>query len=179
MLLEAAAPLLRENKLLLDIFGDGPMMPALQDYVQREQLTDHVKFHGWIEHEALQDFMRCNQIFAFPSIREFGGGVVLEAMALGLVPLIVDYAGPAELVTAETGVKVPLGSRDEIIAAFRSKLSEMSDDPKPLVAMARNGIERVRSFFTWEKKADQLLSIYKWAIDTTKEKPQFLFEDLK
>ena len=110
MLLEAAAPLLRAGRMTLDMIGDGPMLDDLKAQAAAERVTDAVRFHGWLAHEAVQDVAAECTTLAFPSIREFGGGVVLEAMALGLVPLVVDYAGPGELVVPGTGYKVPLGN---------------------------------------------------------------------
>ena len=127
-LIEAAVPLLKARRLHIDVMGDGPLMARLREIVEQEGLADSVSLHGWVQHSALQDLMCQSQLLAFPSIREFGGGVVLEAMALGLVPLIVDYAGPSELVTGHTGFKVPLGSREKIVAEFRQRLIQISDD---------------------------------------------------
>ncbi|KUF10162.1 glycosyltransferase family 4 protein [Pseudoponticoccus marisrubri] len=157
MLLEAAAPLLADGRLTLDIIGDGPMRPQLE--AQAAGLPG-VTFHGWQAHEAVQDVLARCHLLSFPSIREFGGGVVLEAMALGVVPLIVDYAGPGELVTAETGLKVPCGPREEIIAGFRSALEKLVADPTHLPGMAAAARDRVQRHFTWQRKARQVAQVY-------------------
>lgn len=36
MLLEAAAPLLRDGKLALDMIGDGPMLASLKEIAERQ-----------------------------------------------------------------------------------------------------------------------------------------------
>jgi len=50
------------------------------------------------------------EILAFPSIRELGAGVVVEAMACGMACVVVDYGGPAMLVQQERGIKIPWGT---------------------------------------------------------------------
>jgi glycosyltransferase involved in cell wall biosynthesis len=169
MLLEAAGPLINDGRMHLDIIGDGPMMETLR--AQAAPLGEGVTLHGWMAHEAVQDVLAQSHVLAFPSIREFGGGVVLEAMALGVVPLIVDYAGPGELVQQDTGVKVPCGSRAAIVAVFRDELEHMADDPTVLAPMAKAAHARVLEAFTWNKKAEQVAQVYDWCLGRRPDKP--------
>lgn len=173
ILLEAAAPLVRKGLLRLDIIGDGPLMPSLRQFVEQEKLGDGITLHGWVPHADLQHLMGQSQVLAFPSIREFGGGVVLEAMALGIVPLIVDYAGPGELVTPDTGIKVPVGPRAAIVADFHAQLARLSRDRACLASMGQGAKEKVRRQFTWEAKAQQILEVYDWVMGRTGSKPVF------
>jgi glycosyltransferase involved in cell wall biosynthesis len=103
-------------------------------------------------------------VLGFPSIREFGGGVVLEAMAAGAVPVVVDYAGPAELVTAETGYSIPLGDRASIVAGLRRQFEILVDDPGPLALKAARGRARILRWFTWQRKAEQMADVYAWVL---------------
>ncbi len=161
MLLQAARPLLEAGRLRLEIIGDGPMMPALRDMADG---LDGVTFHGWKAHEEVQDILATCHLLSFPSIREFGGGVVLEAMALGVVPMIVDYAGPGELVGPETGIKVPCGTREEITQAFGTELQRLADDPSALTGMEAAARARVESHFLWARKAEQVAQVYDWVL---------------
>lgn len=172
MLLEAAADLVREGRLALNIVGDGPMAPALKARAKALGIDHGVTFHGWVDHAAVQHILGQADLLTFPSIREFGGGVVLEAMALGVVPVICDYAGPAELVTAETGFKVPVAGREGTIKGFRAQLAAICAAPERLEPMARAANARVQDYFTWEKKARQISAIYDWARDPQGPIPQ-------
>jgi len=159
MLIEAAGDLLRDGQMTLDMIGDGPMMDDLRAMAKD---LPGITFHGWMAHADVQNVLAQAHLFAFPSIREFGGGVVLEAMALGVPPLIVDYAGPGELVSEATGYKVPVGPRDRIIHDFRTQLEALTADPAPLAAKATAARARVASHFTWARKADQVVRVYDW-----------------
>ncbi|MEQ5869282.1 glycosyltransferase family 4 protein [Sagittula sp. NFXS13] len=162
MLLDAAADLLREGRMRLDLVGDGPMMPELRAQAERLGIGSAVTFHGWQAHDRVQDVLCQSHLFAFPSIREFGGGVVLEAMALGVPPLIVDYAGPGELVDNTTGIKVPIGSRDQIVADFRRELTRLTEAPDRLAPLAETAFQRVQDAFLWSRKAEQIAEVYRW-----------------
>jgi starch synthase len=171
MLIEAAAPLMRAGRIQLDLIGDGMQAASLRALAAREGLPETI-FAGWIKHERLQERLGESDIFAFPSIREFGGAVVLEAMALGLVPVVMAYGGPAELVTPTTGVVLPMGSRDMIIASLREALQRLVDEPGPIRAMGERARARVMANFTWDAKAAQVLEVYRWVLGQ-RDKPEF------
>ncbi|MDQ2089357.1 glycosyltransferase family 4 protein [Marimonas arenosa] len=164
MLIEAALPLLRAGRMRLEMVGDGPMLEGLTGFSAAQGVAEAVTFHGWLAHEEVQAVLGRCHLLSFPSVREFGGGVVLEAMALGVVPLIVDYAGPGELVTEGLGWKVPLGTRDEIVAGFRAALQRAAQDPGALAPMASAARARVAEAFTWARKAEQMRGVYDWVL---------------
>lgn len=164
MLLEAAAGLAREGKLVLDLIGDGPERPALEALVDRLGIRDAVRMDGWIDHKLLQHRLRESDVFAFPSIREFGGGVVLEAMALGLAPIVVGYAGPDELVTDDTGLRIPIGARASVIEGFREALERFVGAPDDVRRFGTKSRERVTRLFTWDAKAAQIAEVYRFVL---------------
>lgn len=165
MAIEAAADLMRAGRFAMDIIGDGPMRADLEALAERLGVAQAVTFHGNLPHGQVQDVAARANLLTFPSIREFGGGVVLEAMVLGVVPAIVDYAGPGELVSEATGYKVPIGPRDRIIAALKDQLEAIADDPSALPGLAEAGRARALAQFTWPAKAAQIARIYDWVRD--------------
>lgn len=174
MLIAAAADLLRAGRMTLDIIGDGPMLHALTEQAKTLNCEAGLTFHKWIEHSEVQTILSQSHILSFPSIREFGGGVVLEAMALGVVPVVVDYAGPGELVTPDTGFKIPCGSRETIIAALRETLETLAADPTSLAPLAKNAKARVDDLFLWHRKAQQMRDVYDWILTKKQSnKPDF------
>ncbi|MCX4243505.1 glycosyltransferase family 4 protein [Paraliomyxa miuraensis] len=172
MLLEATAELMRAGKLVLDVIGDGPERGPLAQQIESLGLAPYVRLEGWVEHRLLEGRLLESDVFGFPSVREFGGGVVLEAMALGLVPVIADYAGPAELVTDATGFRVPLGSREQLVAGMRRTLESLVEDPSVIRPMGERARARVLEHYTWEAKARQTLEIYRWVLGQ-RDKPDF------
>lgn len=172
MLLEAAAPLLRAGRITLEIIGDGPQMTELRDIARREGIAEAVSLPGWIDHKLLPARLIEHDVLGFPSIREFGGGVVLEAMAVGLVPVVVDYGGPGELATPDTGRLIPMGPRDQIIADLRAALDQLAAYPHAVRAMGQRARRRALALFTWPAKARQILDIYRWA-QGRRDRPDF------
>jgi glycosyltransferase involved in cell wall biosynthesis len=164
MLLDAAEPLLRAGKLELLIVGDGPQMPWLRGEVARRGVEGAVDLAGWVEHREVQARLAGCDVFAFPSIHEFGGAVVLEAMAVGVVPIVVAHGGPAELVTERSGWRVPVGTRPEIVSRLRGTLEEVCADPAEIDRRAPHALRRVFEQFTWDRKAGMTLAVWEWVL---------------
>jgi glycosyltransferase involved in cell wall biosynthesis len=160
MAIEAAAPLLADGCAELTIVGDGPQRLALEAMVRQLPRPDSVHFIGHVPHTDVQRYFANADVFVFPSIREFGGGVVVEAMLMGVIPLVVDYGGPAELVTPDTGFKVKIGPRPEIVASVRTVLEQLAAHPSLVSSKVGPAQERVQSNFSWDAKARDVVRIY-------------------
>lgn len=172
VLVEAAAPLLRAGKLRIDIIGDGPDRERLEGLRRELGVEDTVTMRGWVPHPEIPRTLAEYDVLGFPSVREFGGGVVLEAMAAGLVPVVVDYGGPAELVTNATGYRIPMASRDELVRSLRGVLEHIVQFPDEVGRKGLRARERVARWFTWDAKAQQTLAIYRWVLGEA-GKPDF------
>lgn len=175
MLLEACAPLLQQGVMTLDIVGDGPLRARLESMADEHGLRQTTRFHGWVEHRAVQGLMEHCHVMALPSVREFGGGVVLEAMAMGVAPLVVDYAGPGELVDSDVGYKVPLGDRARIVNGLRTAFGQMLAAPQVLEQRAARARTRALTHYTWQAKAAQIVQSYHWLCGQRTQKPVFTF----
>jgi glycogen(starch) synthase len=163
MAIEAAEPLIAAGRAQLTIVGEGPQRPALEQLAARSARPDAIRFAGAVKHEKVQEYFAEADVFVFPSIREFGGGVVLEAMTMGTTVIAVDYGGPGELVSDQTGFRIPIGSRTEIVAGLREILERISLDLSILAQKAERARQAVSENFTWEKKARQIAQIYSFA----------------
>ena len=171
ILIDAAEPLLRSGNVTIDVIGDGPQRGELEARIVESKLPG-VTFLGHVGHDTLQQRLSTYDILGFPSIREFGGAVALEAMALGVVPIVPDYGGLGELVTDATGWKIKMGTRDELVARFRSTLYSIVADPMQIESRSPRAVRRAREQFTWDAKAAKVLEVYDWVLKRT-DKPNF------
>lgn len=174
MLIRAAAPLLKEGRVVIDLIGDGPEKPMLQKLVDSEGVAHAVRMDGWVPHTELQERLMQSAVLGFPSIREFGGGAVMEAMMLGLIPVVVGYGGPHEIVDSSCGFRIPLGSREEVVSGLRSaitKLADMTGDERRKLGRAAHA--RINNDFSIPAKRDKTRAIYEW-LTGIGEKPSHL-----
>lgn len=162
MLLEAVAHLEGEvrKRVQLTLVGDGPERENLTRLIKLLNLEPTVILTGWVTQDQTDHYYRQADIFCFPSIREFGGAVVLEAMAHSLPCIVVDNGGIAEYVTPDCGFKVGPRSRDFIVEAFAREITRLVSDHGLRARLGTGAFERGRSF-SWAAKAQQVVELYR------------------
>jgi glycosyltransferase involved in cell wall biosynthesis len=160
ILLEAAVDFLKSEQVKLHIIGDGPQRALLEKMTRRLGIEDSVQFYGWLsQREALDKLRRCD-FMALPSIREFGGGVVVEAMAQEVTPIVADYAGPSELVDETTGIRVSFHDKESLVQGVRSAIARVVRSPGILNKLGAAARTKVARTLTWEAKAEQITKLY-------------------
>ena len=153
-----------QDKISLSIVGDGSERANLEKQVQELNLGHIVNFVGWINQQQTLEYYSQSDIFCFPSIREFGGAVVLEAMACGLPCIVANNGGIAEYVTEETGFKIDPISREYLVQEVTDKIKLLVKDEPLRKTMSIKAVERVQEF-EWERKAQRIVAIYQELIE--------------
>lgn len=165
--IEAFAPLARDRPdARLEIIGDGPQRPALEARAARLGIAGQVVFAGWRARADVLAAMRHADIFLFPSLRDGGGAVVIEAMAMGLPVVCFDLAGPGMHVIEGCGIRISSHPAVDPVQAFTRALRTLAASPFRRRILGSNAQERVRQNYTWERLADRLQRIY-WAAMTS------------
>jgi glycosyltransferase involved in cell wall biosynthesis len=108
--------------------------------------------------------MRSADVLVFPSVREFGGAVVFEAVAVGAVPVVADFGGPGDIVKPEIGYTVPLINESDMVLRMEKILADLAQNRDYLERIRQHGMSYARECLTWDGKAQTLTSIMNWAL---------------
>jgi glycosyltransferase involved in cell wall biosynthesis len=162
--LRAAASLLRRDLARFTVVGDGRERSSLEQLTSSLGIEKAVSFCGWLGHEEVLRCMRSADVFVFPTLRDNGAGVVFEALASGLVPLVVDFGGPGDIVLPEVGFKVPLTNEIEMVSQMEKILTDIAGNRDLLYRLRSQGMSYARECLTWEAKAQSTTRVLNWAV---------------
>ncbi|MDI6720580.1 MAG: glycosyltransferase family 4 protein [Methanomicrobiales archaeon] len=90
------------------IAGDGPLRERLEQSLREANVSDRVRFTGWIPHDELPEFFNTCRLVVLPSFTEGLPNVMLEAMACG-TPVLATPVGavPDFIRDGESGFIAP------------------------------------------------------------------------
>ena len=145
------------------IIGDGPERRRLEKLAKNMGISSKVVFFGKITREEVIKKLGNCDVLLHPSLRESGGMVCLEAMALGLPVVCFDIGGPDLLVSSKCGIKVnaktPCQSVDDLAKAM-ARLA----NPKLRNQMGKSAYKRALCSFSCKAAGKSIGQIYNKAI---------------
>ena len=163
--LRAAAPLLRSGMAHFTVVGDGPERNRLAQLTKSLGIEESVSFCGMLAHAEAMQRLRAADVMVFPSVREFGGAVVVEALAAGAVPIVAGFGGPGDTVRRDVGFKVSLTNESDVVAQIESVLGGAHARDRDLLDQLRQqGSSYIRECLTWEAKAKTVTRIMHWVL---------------
>ena len=160
--LRGAAKLLQMGRARFTVVGDGPERANLEQLTRSLGIQNVVSFCGWVRHDEVIQRLGAADVMVFPSLREFGGGVVFEALAMGVIPVVVDSGGPGDIVNPEVGFKVPLTNENDVVSQIEKVLAKLDKDRELLERLRQKGTRYARECLSWDRKAQLVTEILCW-----------------
>jgi glycosyltransferase involved in cell wall biosynthesis len=148
------------TEAFLDIIGEGRFRRRAEALAVELGMRSRVCFLGQIPRDWMLRKYAGYDVMLYPSIHDTGGFVLLEAMASCVPVICLDCAGPGLIVTDDCGLRVPLGTRDEIIAGLASAIRRYAAEPALRLAHARQARVRVGEAYAWDRKGEAMNAIY-------------------
>ncbi len=152
-LLQAFASAAIPNTKLI-FAGDGAQRAELENAAAQKNISDKVRFLGFVNQSQLPALYKSADLMVIPSRYEPFGLVVNESMLCGCPVVASDRVGAVrDLIThGETGYVYPCGDTDALAALLRNVLA----DPAQLQSVRANALQRISSW-TPQASADALV----------------------
>ncbi len=148
----------------LVIIGDGPELQHLKNLIGRLHLEKNVFLEAWLPRPSLLRKMIDSDVFIFPSLRDGGGNVVVEAMAQGKPIICFDMAGPGFHVNETCGIKIPPENPSQAIGDMAAAMEKLYYNEVLRSALGSGARKRAEGFYAWDILREKLKNIYESAV---------------
>ncbi|MBM3304838.1 MAG: glycosyltransferase [Candidatus Aminicenantes bacterium] len=142
------------------IVGSGDEEKSLRRLVRELGVEASVRIEPWLPRTELLRRMRASDVFLFPSFRDGGGAVVVEAMASSLPVVAIDSGGPGVHVEPAWGFRIEPRGGSYVASEIARALAALADSPGSIREMGRAGRRRAEEFYLWDKHGERLRDIY-------------------
>ncbi len=152
-----------QQKIHLNIVGQGPYLKDLKALVTKRKLSENVTFHGRLTDEELFDVYQKSRIHLMPTTRQEGLPLtILEGMSFGLATIASDIGGIPSVITNNVdGVLVKPGNVQDLCDSLTALL-ESPDELNKLANVARETIEQS---YSRERMVDDTLEVLLSAVE--------------
>jgi len=155
-----ALALLPRGVAVFDIVGDGYDREDCEALAAELGLGGTVRFHGRVSHDEVQGFYSRADVFLFPSYREAGGIVVVEAMSYGLPAIVCATGGPATSVDDTSGIRIAALDPAQYAQGLARAMLTLAQDPALRLRLGRGARERAASVSLWPRRIEAMEALY-------------------
>jgi len=153
------------------IIGSGPEGEGLAGLVEEMGLSDKVRMTGWLRRGDLLREMRSSDVMLFPSFRDGGGAVVVEAMASGKPVIALNSGGPGFHVQPEWGFRIEPRNADYVASEIAAALETLHGRPELALTMGEAARRRAEDFYLWDRHGERIRDIYEAALAAARSRP--------
>ena len=146
-----------ETKLLL--VGDGPDRARLESIIKEKKLQNNIIITGFVDYRRIAEYYSVADLFVTGSKSEVHPLTILEAMAIGLVPVAVIAPGNRDIITNDVdGILTP-----DNYSEFAKQVCILLKNKKIRNTLKKNAKETAKKY-SIQETTKKLLELYKLLI---------------
>ncbi|REL36562.1 glycosyltransferase [Thalassotalea euphylliae] len=144
------------ERVELTLIGKGEDQKVLCELAKSLNIEKQIIWINWLPHEKLIEEYQHYDAFAFPSLRDSGGLVLLEAMKNALPVLCFDLGGPNTIIDNTSGIKISSRnlSSDQAVDAWVDAIKKISRDNALYHKLSYGALLRVSAFTSESLRRD-------------------------
>lgn len=131
--------------------GLGEMVEQVPHYLDKYGVRDRVEHVGHVSFDEVKTYYEQSDVFFFTSLRDSGPMQIIEAMAYSLPCVTLAIHGQNELVSPNTGIKVPVKTVEQVTDELAKAIEWMYEHPEERLAMGDQAYRFAQSQ-VWENK---------------------------
>lgn len=151
-IIKAIALIPREIQVHLKIIGSGPEQMNLQKLIEKYNLNEQIQMIGRVDRNDILHYLSQSDIYLFASLKEACNLSLLEAMAIGLPVVCLNWSGMAISTDSSCAIRLPVTNPKQMPKDMAEAIIKLAKNPQLRKQMGENGRERVQTIFNWEAK---------------------------
>ena len=142
----------KDYRVRLTIIGSGYQRREIEETAKRIGRSQDVVIIDELPREEVLAAVERSDIFLFPSLREGGSWSLMEAMAIGLPVICLDWAGMAIITDDNCAIRIPVSNPEQMPKDMAAAIITLIKNPGLREAMGKAGRNRIKEVYNWKTK---------------------------
>lgn len=148
----------------LAVVGSGPLEESMRRLAQQLAISDRVTWYSRVPREQVLSLFKEADVHVLSSLAEAHSTVLWEAMANGVPTVAFDHCGMHDSICDQCGVRVPVSTRDQMVADLAETLEQLVAD-RAKVERLKRGTAFCAQQNSWTIRRKTWNRLYELAIE--------------
>lgn len=144
----------KEYNVSFIIVGGGYQRKEIEAEAKSNGREKDVKIIAEMPRQEVLKLLERSDIFLFPSLREGGSWSLMEAMAIGLPVVCLDWAGMAITVNDACAIRLPVTNPKQMPKDMAEAIIKLIEHPDLREQMGGAARKRIKKVFNWKIKGE-------------------------
>lgn len=147
-------------KYTLIIIGSGSDKAKIEKAFAEKAFAERIRLIDELPRSEVLKYLCRSDIYLFPSLHEGGSWALMEAMAVGLPVICLNWTGNAVIIDESSAIGLPVTNPDQFSKDIAASICKLFDSPDLRVTIGENARRRIEHEFNWKTKGKFLETLF-------------------
>lgn len=149
-----------DSRISLKIIGSGPEYKTIKRMISGLENANIEIIESLPRENVLKELQR-SDVYVFPSLREGGSWALMEAMAIGLPVICLNWSGMAISTDDSCAIRLSVTNPEQMSKDMAKAIIKLVENPELRKQMGKNGRKRIKEVFNWDAKGEFMENLFK------------------